>query len=179
MARFYLPLFLLFLLVLEGVAVDFLPNSLVTGRWMIAAHWVLLYSVLISIFYDLENTYVSVLYAIVFGLMIDIVYTSVLGVYMFIYPLVVYAIHGLKKLLHTNFLVAMVLSALAVALADTGVYIVYSFIGLTELPWKEFFFIRLVPTLFANMLFLIIIYPLTKSKLIKWSAERFSNSGKL
>ncbi|QTM99956.1 rod shape-determining protein MreD [Sediminibacillus dalangtanensis] len=179
MVKFYLPLFLLLLLVLEGVAVDFLPNSLVTGRWMIAAHWVLLYLVLISIFYDLENTYVSVLYAIAFGLMIDIVYTSVLGVYMFIYPLVVYGIHGLKKLLHTNFLVALVLSALAVALADTGVYIVYSFIGLTELPWQDYFYIRLIPTLLANVLFLLLIYPLTKQKLVKWSTDRFNSTGKL
>ncbi|SDK40769.1 rod shape-determining protein MreD [Sediminibacillus albus] len=179
MKRFYLPLFLLFFLIIEGVAQDFLPNSLVTGQWMVVAHWVLIYLVLISVFYDLEYTYLSVMYGIVFGLMIDVVYTSVLGVYMFIYPLVVYAVHGMKKMLHTNFFVALLLTVIAVGLADTGVYIVYSFIGITGISWQEFLYIRLIPTLLANLIFFLLIYPLTKRKLVEWSKERFSNSNNL
>ncbi|WP_077621362.1 rod shape-determining protein MreD [Sediminibacillus massiliensis] len=179
MRRFYLPLILLALLIFEGVALDFLPDSLTDGKWMIVPHWVLVYLVLITVFYDMERTYFSVLYALIFGLVIDIAYTSVIGVYMFIYALVVYLVHGLKKLLHTNFFVALLLVVIAVALVDTGLYIIYSFIGMTIFSWSEYLLVRLMPTVLANLLFFLILYPITKPKLAKWSTARFDQTNKL
>lgn len=175
MQRFYLPFFLLMTIVLEGVAFDFLPRSVVAEEWMVIPHWLLVLLVLITVFFDLEHTYFSVLYAILFGLMIDIVYTSVIGVYMFIYAIVVYIIHGLRKILHANFFVALSLTIIAVVMADTGLYIIYFFIGISPLLWDEYFFRRLIPTLIANVAFFALLYPLIKGKLERWSLQQFDS----
>ncbi|MCT2537956.1 rod shape-determining protein MreD [Aquibacillus koreensis] len=175
MQRFYLPSFVLLMLILEGVALDFLPQFLMDKDLLIVPHWMLLFLVLIAIYYDFENTYYAVLYAVIFGLMIDIVSTSVIGVYMFIYALVIYIIHGLRKVLHTNYLVAFLLAVLDVIMVDIGVYIIYFFIGINHMQWNEYMSVRLVPTLIGNMIFFILLYPIFKGKLMKWSSDRFDS----
>ncbi|UFT97920.1 rod shape-determining protein MreD [Radiobacillus kanasensis] len=176
MKLFYLSITTLFLLVIEGVATDFLPNYFVEKDWFIIPHWQLTFLILVAIFYDREDTYYSVYLAAPFGLITDIVYTSVLGVHMFVYALIAYAIHGLKKLLHTNFFVAVLLTLLGVGVSDVAFYIIYSFVGESSLLWREYFMIRLLPTLVANLLFLFLLYPIMKNKLVKWSDDRFENS---
>ncbi|MDL4841665.1 rod shape-determining protein MreD [Aquibacillus rhizosphaerae] len=175
MQRFYLPLLLLLMVVFEGVALDFVPQSLMAKELLMIPHWLLLFLVMITLFYDLENTYYSLLYAILFGLMIDITYTDVLGVYMFVYALVIYIIHGIRKVLHANFFVALLLSIIAIALADIGIYIIYFFIGINELLWNDYMMIRLIPTLIANSVFFILLYPIIKTRLLNWSQERFDS----
>ncbi|MDC3415669.1 rod shape-determining protein MreD [Aquibacillus salsiterrae] len=173
MHRFYLPFLLLMTIVVEGVATDLLPRSVMAQEWMIIPHWLLVFLVLITVFFDLEDTYFSVLYAILFGLMIDIVYTSVIGVYMFIYAIVIYIIHGLRKMLHANFFVALSLTILAILLADSGLYIIYFFIGISPLLWDEYIVTRLLPTLVANIAFFALLYPFTKNRLVHWSLQQF------
>ncbi|WP_171038030.1 rod shape-determining protein MreD [Aquibacillus sediminis] len=171
MARIYLPLFLLLLLVIEGVALDFLPQRIFSEQWIIIPHWLLVFLLMIAVFYDFENTYFSVLYAIIFGMLIDIVYTNVLGVYMFSYALVVYIIHGMKKLLHLNLFVVLLYTVIGISLADFFIFTVYLFIGADSISWEAYASTRLLPTLIANGLFLFLIYPINR-KLIQWSIER-------
>jgi rod shape-determining protein MreD len=173
MKRFYLPLLLLLFLALEGVALDFLP-SLLAENLLIIPHWLFVFLVLITIFYDLEDTFYAVLYGVVFGFIIDVVYTDVLGVYMFFYGVISYFIHGLKLMLHANLFTALLLVSLGVALTDVGLYITYDFIGITEAAWGDYLMERSIPTLIANLLFLLLIYPLFKGKLEKWSEEQLS-----
>ncbi len=104
MSRIVIPFLLFLLLVLEGVALDLLPFSLVESDVQLVPHWVLVFLILKIIFFDREDTYASVIHGFIFGFLIDVVYTGVLGVYMFSYALVVYLIHGLAKVLHANFL---------------------------------------------------------------------------
>ncbi|WP_186576268.1 rod shape-determining protein MreD [Aquibacillus kalidii] len=173
MQRFYLPFLLLMILVFQGVALDFLPESLIADKWIIVPHWILIFLILISVFYDLESTYYSILYAILFGLMLDIVYTNVIGVYMFTYGIVTYAIHGIRKVLHTNYFVALLLGIVGVTAADIGIYIVYWFIGIHAMSWNLYLIDRLVPTIISNVIFLILLYPIVKPKLLKWSQGKF------
>lgn len=172
MKNLYLPLLLFFFLVIEGVAQEFLPNTLVSGNWLIIPHFVLIYLVMIAVFYDSDQTYYSVLYGIIFGMMIDIVYTNVLGIYMFVYALTAYAIHGVKKMLHGNFLVALLLSAAAITMADICVHVIYSFIEGNTIGFGEFLTRRLLPSIMANLLFFAIIYPLTKRPLERLESAR-------
>src|SRR5690625_6893718 len=76
MKRLYVPLILLLFVVLEGVALDLLPVQLLNTKTLIVPHWVLIILIFIVIFYDLEDTYYSIIYGIIFGLLIDIVYTG-------------------------------------------------------------------------------------------------------
>lgn len=176
MSRLYLPLFLLFLLVIEGVAFDFLPLIVIEKGWLLAAHWLFVFLVLIALFYDLEFTYYSILFAIISGLMVDLVYTNVIGVYMFMYGITIYFIHGMRKVLHTNFLVASLLTAVGLSLVDGGIYLIYSFIGVSQIDGMMYITNRLLPTLIANMIFFFVLYLLMKKKLVQWAAERFDSN---
>ncbi|WP_188453509.1 rod shape-determining protein MreD [Virgibacillus oceani] len=176
MKRLYLPLILFLFVISEGVALELLPPKLVMSDLLIIPHWVLIFLVFVSIFYDKEQTYYSVLYGAIFGLLIDIVYTGVLGVYMFTYALVIYIIHGLKKLLHANIHVTLLLGFIGIVLADLVIYLIFFVIGLTEMPGKDYLIYRVIPTILANLLFLLVLYPFFKKRLIKWSEEQLTNS---
>lgn len=173
MARIYIPLLLLFLFVIEGVAYDLIPETMLDKGWLIVAHWAFLFLILMALFYDLEHTYYSILAAIIIGLVTDIVYTDIIGVYMFAYGLVIYFVHGIRKVLHANFIVAVFLMIVGVVLADSGTSFVYSFIGVNNMQLTNYLLYRLLPTVIANMLAFIVLYLLFKNRLISWSTDVF------
>lgn len=179
MKRLYLPLILFLFVVLEGVALELLPSSLVMGDLLIIPHWVLIFLLFLAIFYDNESTYFSVLYALLFGLLIDVVYTGILGVYMFSYALVIYMLHGLKKMLHGNILVTILLGITGIAIADILINFIYMMVGLTETTWGDYFIYRLLPTILLNLVFLFILYPLFVKRLTRWGNEQLSKSNGL
>ncbi|MGM8364712.1 rod shape-determining protein MreD [Virgibacillus sp. W0181] len=172
MKQLYFFLFLFFLLVFEGVAFELLPSNLVVGHLLIIPHWIVIFLFLLAIFYDGDTTSYSVIYGIIFGLLIDIVYTSVLGVYMFAYPVTVYIIKELKNLFHTNFLVVFLLGTIGLIFADTMIHIVYSAANITDMNLINYLSNRLLPTVLANVIFLIVMYPIFKNRFIKWKKEQ-------
>lgn len=167
MKQLYIPLILFLLLALEGVALDLLPSTLLDSESLLIPHWVFVFLLFVALFFDEEQTYYSIIYGAVFGLLIDIVYTNVLGVYMFSYAVAIYIIYVLKKLLHTNLFVTILLGILGISLADALIYMIYSFVGMTHLQIKSYLIYRLVPTILANIIFLIVIYPFTRRRLIQ------------
>ncbi|MFC7060774.1 rod shape-determining protein MreD [Halobacillus seohaensis] len=171
MMRFFIAIFLLILLVMQGMAMSLLPAKIVYSDLLVTPHWVLCFIMLVAIFFDKDDTYHSVWYGIIFGLLIDVVYTGVLGVYMVTYAIVAYVIHGLQKWFHANFIASLLLVMVGIALADTLLYIVYSFVQITDISWGDYSILRLLPTILANALFFIIIYPLMKSRVERWSDE--------
>lgn len=174
MKRLYVPLILFLFVVLEGVALEILPSKLVVSNLLIIPHWVLVLLVFVAIFYDRENTYYSVLYGLVFGLLIDIVYTEMLGVYMFSYALVIYIIHGLKRMLHGNIYVTLVLGVVGIVLADISINFIYTVIGVADMTWIEYMKHRLLPTVLSNLVFLLLLYPFFAKRFIRWSWEQLS-----
>jgi len=171
MKRIYLPLILLLFVVVEGVALDLLPMQLLSTKALLVPHWVLIILIFIVIFYDLEDTYYSIIYGIIFGLLIDVVYTGVLGIYMFSYGFVIYLIHELRKLVHTNFYAVTIIGIIGIILADVFIHTIYTMIGYADVLWDEYIMLRLVPTVLANLIILIILYPFLKKRLINWGSE--------
>ncbi|KGX89014.1 rod shape-determining protein MreD [Pontibacillus litoralis] len=176
MKRVYLPLLLIVIVVLEGTAMDFLPKEWLTSSFYFIPHWVLVVLVYVAIFYDYDSTYYCVLYGIIFGLLVDIVYTDMLGVYMFTYGLVLYSIHGLKRILHSNWLVTTLLTVVAVVCADVIVYVLYSIIRETDITWYTYVYKMLLPTLVANVVFALLLLPLLPRKLNDWAESHLEKS---
>ncbi|AUJ26131.1 MULTISPECIES: rod shape-determining protein MreD [Virgibacillus] len=174
MKRAYLPLILLLILVLQGVSLELLPGNLLKSDWLIVSHWVFIFLVFIAVFYDNESTHYSVLYALIFGLLIDIVYTSTLGVYMFSYASTIYLIYGLKKLLHGNILVVALLGIVGLVVSDGMIYLIYSVVALTDMPWSMYLTNRLLPTIGSNLIFLFVLYPLFAKKLTNWGKDQIT-----
>lgn len=171
MKRLYLPLILFLFVVLEGVALDLLPVQLLSTKTIIVPHWVFIISVFIAIFYDKEDTYYSIFYGIIFGLLIDIVYTDVLGIYMFSYGFVIYIIHELRRLVHANFYAVTIIGIVGISLTDFFIHAVFKMIGFADIMWGDYVLFRLLPTVLANLIFLIIFYPIFKKRLVNWSSE--------
>lgn len=171
MKQLLIPFILFLLLILEGVALELLPASLVTGDIVIVPHWILAFLVMTTVFYDRENTYISVLYGLIFGLLIDVVYTGVLGVYMFTYAVVIYIVHGLSKVLHSNMFGVMVLGMTGLILAEASINVIFSFVGFSEMEWSTYLLYRMLPTVLANLLFLLILYPFIGRWLVNWQED--------
>jgi len=168
MNRIYLPLVLFLVMVLEGVALELLPATVTDGKLLIISHWVLISLVFSAIFFDDEHTSYSVVYAIIFGLLIDIVYIHILGIYMFTYAMTIYIIKKLTRLFHSNLASTLLLGILGIVLADWFIYIIFTMIGYADLSLGNYLLYRLLPTIMANIIFLIIVYPLLSKKLPQW-----------
>ncbi|MGP4074546.1 rod shape-determining protein MreD [Halobacillus sp. K22] len=171
MKRYYISLICLLLLVMQGTAMSLLPSKLVYSNLLMTPHWVLIFLLIVAIFFDRDKTYYAVWYGLVFGLLLDIVYTGILGVYMVTYALVIYVIHGINKMIHSNFIGASLLVILAIILSDTLLYVIYSFVKITSMPWGTYLILRLLPTVAANMIFFVILYPVVKDRITQWSEE--------
>src|SRR5699024_3760312 len=110
MKRIFIPIILLIMLAIEGVAMELLPPSIKFASIYLTPHWLLLFLILVVTFAYPNESFIPIVYAAVFGLMTDIVYTGVLGVYMFMLALAVYIGQLLNRYLQTNFSMLLVIS---------------------------------------------------------------------
>ncbi|MCP3030454.1 rod shape-determining protein MreD [Halobacillus sp. A1] len=169
MIRLTISCLLIILLVFQGMAMSLLPAKIAYSELLMTPHWVLCFVLIIAIFFDKDDTYHCVWYGMIFGLLIDVVYTGVLGVYMVTYTIVAYVIHGVHKWVHETFFVSLLLAMAGVGLADAVLYVIYSFVQITEMPWWNYVVLRLVPTILANVVFFVFLYPLMKNRVERWS----------
>jgi len=172
MKRLVFPLILFILLVSEGVALDLLPAGLTSSDTLIVPHWVLIFLMLINLFYDKTDTHFSIINAVFFGLLIDVVYTDILGAYMFVYPFSVYIVHLLKRFLQTGLSMTVVIAVCSLIVAESLLYFIYSIVDLIDITFVTFLLHRLLPTILANILFLIPAYLLSVKYLERWSNEQ-------
>ncbi|MCP3025538.1 rod shape-determining protein MreD [Halobacillus sp. A5] len=169
MIRFSISVFMVIFLVLQGMAMSLLPAKIVYSELLVTPHWVLCLIMIIAIFFDKDDMYHSVWYGLLFGLLIDVVYTGVLGVYMVTYAMTAYVIHGMQKWFHANFIASVLLAVFGVAIADMLLYVIYSFVQVTAMDWGDYTTLRLLPTVLANAVFFVLLYPLFKNRVEQWS----------
>ncbi len=170
--RLLFPLVLFALLVGEGIALDLLPNILTSAETLIVPHWIFVFLLLIVLFYDNSSTFYGVIYGIIFGIFIDMVYVGVLGVYMFVYPLTLYMMQLLKRLLQNNFPITIIISIIGIIIIEILLYFIYTFVGIVDVAMSYFILHRLLPTILANVLFLIPLFIISRNTLIEWSREQ-------
>lgn len=171
MIRFYIPLILFSFTVLEGVSLKLLPNRLVYADSILIPHWVFIFLICVVIFFEREEEYTSIYYAVIFGLMIDILYTDILGVYMFTYAITIYMIKGISRLLQDNLLSAIIFSVVGLVMMEVLIQLFYIVIGVIQVQWKEYISLRLLPSIMANIVFLLVIYPIVAKWLSNWKIK--------
>lgn len=171
MSRLYLMIILFVLLAFEGVALDLLPATILESESLIISHWMLIFLIYIALFYDVKSTYHGVIYAAIFGLLVDIVYTDILGVYMFAYFITVYIVFLMGRSLKVNLVGTILLGIVGIVLADALIYFIYYFISITTIPIEDYAYYRLLPTVLANIIFLIILYPIVNKRLLRWQEK--------
>lgn len=97
----------------------------------------------------------AVIYGIVFGLLFDIFYIDIIGVYAFLYPVLCLLAAGITRAIHKHMITVIVLALLLIAFLELLSYGFATLIEITTIDFQAFLRGRLVPTLLANSLFVV------------------------
>lgn len=171
MKKFLIPLGLLIILALQGVAIEIATSFTSMQDVYIIAHWVLVSVICICLFFDSKNSYYGIAYGVIFGLLIDIVYTDMLGTYMLGYGLTMFILQGVKHMFFTNIYTTMLMVAVGIIIADIFIHGIYSMVGIIDIPFWVYVWTRLLPTVLANIIFLIVLYPFVYRRFPRWREE--------
>src|SRR5690606_26599151 len=97
------------------------------------------------------------IYGLFFGLLYDVFFIDIIGLYSFLYPLMCLIASYIVKSVQRNLVVATLLTLVLTALFEFMLYLFFSAISLAALPAEAFFISRLLPTMIANSLFLVML----------------------
>jgi len=154
MIRFLLPLIALVLFFLEPVFGLFSPLQLDGVYYYIVPRFLLMFLIFVTVYYDARS---AMFYGLFFGLLYDVFFIDIIGLYSFLYPMMCLIAGYIVKSVQRNLLVATVLTLLLTALFEFMLYLFFSAISLAALPAEAFFISRLLPTMIANSLFLVML----------------------
>lgn len=154
MIRFVVPLIAIILFYLEPVFGLFSPLELNGEYRYLIPRFLIMYLIFISIYYSRNR---AMVYGLVFGVLYDVFFIDIIGLYSFLYPLICLIASFIVKYIHQHLLVTTILSLVLVALLEFVLYHFFSLIGLTDISLSVFVFERLLPTMIANSIFLIML----------------------
>ena len=154
MIRFFIPLIAVVLFYVEPVFGSFSPIEINETLYYMVPRFLIMYLIFVSIYYNRKR---AIIYGLVFGLLYDIYYIDIIGLYSVIYPLICLAAGSAVKYVHQNLVVATALSLILVALLELLLYVFFSIISLKSIEFSIFLTTRLVPTMVANSIFLIML----------------------
>lgn len=159
----FIPLILFLALLLDGTLAFIFSAHFYTATDIYVPRLTLLCLLVFAFYAPRKN---MILFSILFGLLYDSYYVGILGIYVALFPLVVYFVDKLNKILNPNFIVLSMLTIIMVSMLEFSVYGFYHMLELTTMDMSLFLAKRLGPTLLLNLLlFFIIYYPLKKSAL--------------
>ncbi len=154
MIRFLIPFVAVVLFLLEPEFALFSPITWGEQTLVLVPRFVILYLIFISIYYSKKR---ACLYGLIFGLLYDVFFIDIIGLYSFLYPLVCFVAGSTVRFIHQHLSVTTILSVVLVALMEVFLYYFFYFIQFTTIPVSDFLSNRLLPTIIANLLFLIML----------------------
>jgi rod shape-determining protein MreD len=108
----------------------------------------------LSIYYDRKR---AMWYGLIFGVLYDIFYIDIIGLYTFLYPFICFIAGYTVKYIHQHLAITTVLSLVLVALLEIVLHQFFLLISFTSIPFTEFLNQRLIPTMIANSIYLIML----------------------
>ncbi len=169
MKRFIIPLIAVVLFFLEPVFSLFSPIELGDVRYTLVPRFVIVYLVFVASYYDLRK---AVIYGLCFGLLYDMYHIDIIGIYTFLYPLICFLASVIIRQVHRSTGTVMLLCLFMVVLLETMSYLFASLIALTSIGFDVFMTARLVPTVIANLIFIILFGWLFKNLIYKRVIEK-------
>ncbi|WP_203333116.1 rod shape-determining protein MreD [Planococcus beigongshangi] len=154
MIRYLLPALALALFFLEPVFGLFSPLQLDGVYYYIVPRFLLMYLIFVTVYYDAKR---AMIYGLFFGLLYDVFFIDIIGLYSFLYPLMCLIASYIVKSVQRNLVVATLLTLVLTALFEFMLYLFFSAISLAALPAEAFFISRLLPTMIANSVFLVML----------------------
>jgi rod shape-determining protein MreD len=154
MVRILIPFVAVVLFLLEPEFALFSPITLGEQTLTLVPRFVILYLIFISIYYSRKR---ACLYGLIFGLLYDVFYIDIIGLYSFLYPFICFIAGSTVRFIHQHLSVTTILSIVLVALMEIVLYYFFSFVQFTTIPVSVFLSNRLLPTIIANLLFLVML----------------------
>lgn len=173
MNRSVIPILAVLLFFLEPVFSLFSPIEIEGLRYTLVPRFVIVYLIFVAVYYGRQR---AILYGILLGLLYDMFYIDIIGLYAFLYPLICFIAALIMRYLHRHILTVMLLSLFLVAVLEILSYFFASLIALTSIDTHEFFTNRLVPTMMANSLFVIMFGWFFKTLIYKRMNQKQSDT---
>lgn len=153
MIRSIIPLIAVLLFLLEPIFSLFSPIEIGGALYTLVPRFVIVFLIFIVAYYSKQR---AILYGIVFGLLYDMFYIDIIGLYAFLYPVICLIAATMIRQVHRHIVIVMILSLVLIALLEVLSYGFASLIALTTIGTEEFVSGRLIPTMIANSLFVVI-----------------------
>lgn len=154
MAKYLIPAVAIILFFLETEFSLFSPIDFNGEKAYLVPRFLILYLIFLSIYYDKRR---AMWYGLVFGLLYDIFYIDIIGLYTFLYPFICFIAGSTVKYIHQHLVVTTTLSLALVAILEMLLHQFFLLIQFTDLSFTEFLNMRLIPTMIANCIFLIML----------------------
>ena len=152
MIRFIIPLIAVLLFFFEPVFSLFSPIEVSGNLYILVPRFVIVYLIFIAVYYSRQR---AIIYGIVFGLLYDMFYIDIIGLYAFLYPVICYLAASIIRYVHKHIITVILLALLLIALLEVLSYAFVSMIAITSIEPEVFMATRLMPTMIANSLFII------------------------
>lgn len=155
--RFYvIPLIGVVLFYLDIILTRLSPINVFNETFIVVPRLTFLYLLIIAVY---KNPKVAIILAIVTGIFTDIYFGGIYGVYTFGYAIFVIMMDKLFKVFYRDILMMVILLICSVVLLEIWVMIFYGFLGIASINIIQIILFRFIPTVFFNLICLIIIIP--------------------
>ncbi|MDN7240361.1 rod shape-determining protein MreD [Planococcus sp. N028] len=172
MIRYWIPLISIVLFFMEPIFGLFSPLKLDGEFFYIVPRFLIMFLIFVAVYYDLKH---AVYYGLFFGLLYDVFFIDIIGLYSFLYPAVCLIAGYIVKSIHRNLVVTTVMTLALTAIFEFVLYQFFKLISLVSMPMDVFLHTRLMPTMIANSLFLLMLGWIFKTVIDARLIEREKN----
>ena len=156
----WLPILMIIAFLLDGVIMNHFSEFLIESGYTLVPRIVEITLILLTFIIDHSSMF---WFAVMVGFMYDSYYSGILGVYMAIFAVIIRVIAHIRGKISINpFTLGLALIFL-LTITETGVYIIYTLIGIQHLSVQQFLVQRLASSLILNIVLYYVLYiPLKK-----------------
>lgn len=152
MIRFLVIFISVLLFYMEPIFGLFSPIELHGEFYVLVPRFLIMYLIFVSIYYDRKR---AMMFGLFFGLLYDVFFIDIIGLYSFIFPLMCLVASFISKYIHQHLLVATIISLILVAVVELLLFLFYTFIGIKSMTFADFYHYNLIPTMIANLVFIV------------------------
>ncbi len=155
MTRFLIPIVAIALFFAETTFSLFSPIEMQNQVIYLVPRFLILFLIFFAIYYDRKK---AMIYGLIFGLLNDIIYIDIIGLYTVLYPVICFIAGSTVKYIHQHLVVTSTVALLLIAVLEVVMYGFFVLIGvITDVTFTEFLNTRLLPTMIANVIFVVLL----------------------
>lgn len=152
---YWLPILMIIAFLIDGVMMNHFSVFLIESGYTLVPRIVVITLILLTFIIDHSSMF---WFAVMVGLMYDSYYSGILGVYMAIFAVIIRLIGHIRGKISINPFTLGLALILLLTITETGVYIIYTLIGIQHLSVQQFLIQRLGSSLVLNLVLYYVLY---------------------